>query len=525
MRIFLYFSLFSCVAVLNFFVPVYKAASLHSSEGGAIKTETAEECVFVLRYGEDIVSVEWYSRTSQKVSSRVVVNEAHEFRYTLDLQPQGNVSRFELVSPQPDGKPPSKSNFLLLPDKNKEMEGQTNDKKYLGVAPYFDQAPVGMLEQIVRRARIVGSNRVEVPIFRFVDKKTLPATVTFKASDFAEVEIGGKVLHFVVDREGRILGGQIPAYGITIERLPSLPDDAYAAWSAYGTPPNAPYKAEEIRVPTPQGHILAGTLTLPRNIKGRVPAVVLITGSSRNNRNNGNLPSVPFRQIADALSRQGIAVIRVDDRGVGGSTGDAATATTFDEADDIRSVLRYLRQRRDIDSKRLGLVGWSEGGIIAPMIAATDPTLRGIVLMAGPAQGRETAEYQIRYIVEHEPTIPPEKREQIINDMLAGAGDSARIRSFLGIDGIPNAVKVKTPVLLLQGMNDRNVPPWSATRLATAFRSNGNSDISVRLFPNLNHIFLPDPDGRASGWSFLPSMSVPSEVLNILTDWVVRHFR
>lgn len=519
---FLYLSFFSCLIVLN--LPAsFEAVPLQSSKDIVIKTEAVETSVFVLHYGQDIASVEWYSRTPQKVSSRVVINEADEFSYTLDLQPQGSVSGFELSSLQAHGKL-SKSNFQLQPEKSEAQKEQAGNK-YLGIAPYFDQAPVGMLEQVIRYARVVGGNRVEVPVFRFVGKKTLSATVTFKRSDFAEVEVGGKVFHFIVDDVGRILAGQITAYGITIERLPSLPPNDYKAWSPYGTPPNAPYKAEEIRISTSQNHILAGTLTLPKNTKGRVPAVVLITGLSRNNRNNGNSPSVPFRQIADALSRRGIAVIRVDDRGVGGSTGDASVTTTFDEAEDIRSALRYLRGRRDIDSKRLGLVGLSEGGIIAPLIAASDPTLRGIALMSAPAQGRETAEYQIRYIVEHEPTIPPEKREQTIADELARAGDSARTRSFLSIDGLPNAAKVKMPVLLLQGANDRHVPPWSASRLTTAFRSNGNSDVTVWLFPNLNHIFLPDPDGRANGWSFLPSTRVPSEVLNILSDWTVRHLK
>ncbi len=490
--------------------------------------ETRENAVFVLRQGDDVVSAEWYSRTPRQAASEVVVNESEEFRYTLDVEPQGFVSRFEMETPQP-GKPPFKSSLRLQPDPlTGENGGQKNPVVVQqGIAPYYDQAPIGMLEQVVRRARIIGGERIELPVFRFVGKKTISATITFKNPDSARVEVGGKVFQLVVDREGRILAGQIPAYGITIERLASLPRSAYAAWSAYGTPPGAPYTAEAVRVPTEKGHILAGTLTLPAKKSGgaKFPAMVLITGSGKNNRNNGNAPSIPFRQIADALARRGIAVLRVDDRGIGESTGNADTATTFDEADDIRSALDYLRRRSDIDRKRLGLVGWSEGGFIAPMIAATDPTLRGIALMCAPADGRETAEYQLRYAVEHHPTIPPEKREEIIAAELAGAGDTPRARSIISIDGIPFARKVKMPVLLLHGTTDRHVPPWSATRLATAFRSNGNADVKVRLFPNLNHVFVPDPDGRNGGWVFLPSVRVPSEVLNALTDWTTKHFK
>ena len=218
-------------------------------------------------------------------------------------------------------------------------------------------------------------------------------------------------------------------------------------------------------------------------------------------------------------------MLRLDDRGIGESTGNADSATTFDEADDIRSALEYLRKRSEVDRRRLGLVGWSEGAIIAPLIAATDSTLRGIVLMCAPAAGLETAEYQLRYLVEHSPNIVPEKREEIIAAELATAGDTPRARSLIGIDGIPAARKIKIPVLLLQGTTDRHVPPFSAARLAAAFRSNGNADVTTLLFPNLNHVFLPDPDGRAGGWAFLPSLRVPTEVLDALADWTAKHFK
>lgn len=493
------------------------------------KSETTEKAIFVLRQGGDVVSAEWYSRAPRQVTSAIVVNESEEFRYTLDIDAQGLVSRYEMITPQPGGTSPLKLSYRLRPDAtaDKNNSPKNPDDERQGIAPYYDQAPVGMLEQIVRRARIVGVNRVEMPVFRFVGKKTVPATVIFKNADSAQVEVGGKVFDLVIDGEGRILAGQITAYGITIERLASLPGSPYAAWSAYGTPPGAPYTAEAVPVPTEKGHILAGTLTLPAKKArgGRFPAMVLITGSGKNNRNNGNAPSIPFRQIADALARRGIAALRLDDRGVGESTGNADSADTFDTAEDIRSALDYLRRRSDIDPKRLGLVGWSEGGIVAPMIAATDSTLRGIVLMCAPADGRETAEYQIRYAVEHSPSIPPEKREEIIAAEFAGAGDTPRARSIISIDGIPAAKKIKMPVLLLNGTTDRHVPPFSAARLAAAFRSNGNADVTTLLFPNLNHIFLPDPDGRASGWAFLPSLRVPTEVLDALADWTAKHFK
>ncbi|HEX8636940.1 MAG TPA: hypothetical protein VF692_02670 [Pyrinomonadaceae bacterium] len=181
-------------------------------------------------------SAEWYSRTTRRATGAVVVNESEEFSYMLDIDPQGLASRYEMITPQP-GKPPFKLSYRLHPDlRTGENSGQKNlVTEQQGIAAYYDQAPVGMLEQVVRRARIIGGERVKLPVFRFVGKKTIPAIIVFKNADSAEVEIGGKVFYPVVDREGRILAGQIPAYGITIERLDSLPAAAYVAWAAYGT--------------------------------------------------------------------------------------------------------------------------------------------------------------------------------------------------------------------------------------------------------------------------------------------------
>jgi dipeptidyl aminopeptidase/acylaminoacyl peptidase len=304
---------------------------------------------------------------------------------------------------------------------------------------------------------------------------------------------------------------------MTIERRRTMPRTAYQPWPKYGAPTGAAYRASEVRIPTSAGHVLAGTLTLPtRPAPGKVSAVLLITGSGKNERNQGNSPSMPFRQLADALSRRGIAVLRVDDRGVGGSTG--VWGTTLDEAADVRSALAYLRARPDIDRSRLALLGWSEGGMIAPVVAADDPEIRALILMCAPADGQETAEYQVRYAVEQSPAVPPEARERVIAETLAAAGDSPRARSMLSLDTSAHAQQVRAPVLLLHGGNDRHVPSHSTAKLAAAFGSAG-SEVTMRVFPNLNHVFLPDPDGRAGAWAFLPSARVPSEVLDTVADW------
>ena len=176
------------------------------------------------------------------------------------------------------------------------------------------------------------------------------------------------------------------ATSIGCEKIPCYPPEYYAP------EPNAPYKAEEVQVSTSQGHILAGTLTLPSGSVLPYPAVVLITGSSPQDRDhlqNKRKPVSyykPFRQIADAISRKGIAVLRMDDQGVGCSEGGPLENVTIQErADDSRSGIEYLRSRIEIDAERIGLLGLSEGGNIGPMIAASDPFIRALVIMAGSA--------------------------------------------------------------------------------------------------------------------------------------------
>src|SRR5262249_9218930 len=147
-------------------------------------------------------------------------------------------------------------------------------------------------------------------------------------------------------------------------------------------------------------------------------AIVTITGSGTEERDE-SIPGVkgyrPFRQVADTLGRRGIAVLRLDDRGAGGSDMGPPGPTSADFADDIRAALADLRTRKDIDGDRLGLVGHSEGGMIAPMVAATDARLKAIALMAGPARtGRKIILYQQRYAIDSMQRITGPKRDTAI---------------------------------------------------------------------------------------------------------------
>src|ERR1700747_2929615 len=152
--------------------------------------------------------------------------------------------------------------------------------------------------------------------------------------------------------------------------------------------------------------------TLPPH-KPRPPAAVLITGLSPHERNNGDAPWMPFRDIADALTRAGIGILRVDDRGIGKNTGDNRKFTSIDKADDGATEVTWLRTQPGIDPKRIMLVGYSEGGMIAPMVAAKDPSIAALVTLAGPGvPGMEVARYQVEQPILKDPKIPEADRHK-----------------------------------------------------------------------------------------------------------------
>ena len=303
----------------------------------------------------------------------------------------------------------------------------------------------------------------------------------------------------------------------------------------YSAPADAPYTAEEVLVETPGGHTLAGTLTLPKNAsrERRVGAIVTVTGSGAQDRDEAiGLPGFrPFRQIADSLARRGIAVLRMDDRGTGASGGTFKGSTSADFAEDVRAGLAYLRTRPEIDAKRLGVLGHSEGAIIAPMVAEKEPTLRVIVLLAGIAEpGRSALHFQIKNNYEHDTKLTPEKRAELIaaiptriDGMMAA---DPWMKFFLTYDPAATMRHVKTPVLILTGSNDKQAVAEQVALMEAAFKAGGNKDVTARVLPGLNHLFVEDSDGFPGNYSKLPPpVMMRDDVLVIITDWLAKRLR
>ncbi len=285
----------------------------------------------------------------------------------------------------------------------------------------------------------------------------------------------------------------------------------------------------EVRVPGPAG-TLGGTLTLPARGRAPFPAVATLTGSGAHYRDGNRTPEHPyrpFRQIAEALAECGVATLRLDDRGVGESAGDASAATAEDTAADAEAALAFLRARPEIDPRRLGLVGHSYGGEIAPMVAARDTAVAAVVLLAGPARTfRETMRYQHRYRIENDATIAAADREaalaeaMIQQDANVKASTEAWRRSIQDRDPLPTARRLRMPVLILQGSTDRAVSPEDAVLLERAIREGGNRRVERHLFPGVNHHFQRDPVGAREGYDRLPTQDLAPEVLDTLCTWL-----
>jgi hypothetical protein len=303
----------------------------------------------------------------------------------------------------------------------------------------------------------------------------------------------------------------------------------------YSAPADAPYTAEEVLVKTPAGHTLAGTLTLPKGASSKKPvgAIVTITGSGPQDRDE-HIPLEgfrPFRQIADALGRNGIAVLRMDDRGTGASGGTFKGSTSADFAEDIRAGLAYLRTRPEIRADRLAVLGHSEGALIAPMVAEKEPTLRGIVLLAGIAQAGRTALYfQMKNGIEHNTKLTPEARDKQIAEIDKRIDDMAAadpwMKFFLAYSPAPTMRRVKTPVLILTGSHDQQAVPQEVPLMEAAFKEGGNKDVTARVVPDVNHLFVQDTDGFPPNYSKLPApVMVRADVLEIIVDWLTKRLK
>ncbi|GAB4572961.1 MAG: hypothetical protein Kow0077_13850 [Anaerolineae bacterium] len=376
--------------------------------------------------------------------------------------------------------------------------------------------------------------------------------------------------------------------GVVLVLLQSPPDEADALAEAVFMPAvealaplapapveDLPYRAEEVQFENPaaEGVTLAGTLTLPQGA-GPHPAVILISGSGPSDRDESILPLAeikPFALIADYLTRQGIAVLRYDDRGVGDSTGEHETATSADLASDVEAAIAYLLSREDINPAQIGLLGHSEGGVIAPMVAARNPNVAFVISLAGSAvpgydvlvrqnerllatAGVSEEEIaarvawvrtlmdamlaedwaQVEGLLREDyaraiADLPAEQRDALgdveayIDEQIAAAMPLYRywMPYFLAHDPAEDWRQVTVPVLAFFGGLDVQVDAdQNRPALEAALAEAGNDDVTVITIENANHLFQPAETGSVEEYGALPQEFVP-ELLPTIADWLL----
>jgi dienelactone hydrolase len=318
-----------------------------------------------------------------------------------------------------------------------------------------------------------------------------------------------------------------------------------------------PYREEEVAYENKTGGFkLAATLTLPQG-KGPFPAAVLITGSGPQDRDEALMGHRPFLVLADHLTRKGIAVLRADDRGVAQSGGTFATATTADFATDAEAALAYLKTRTEIDPHKLGLIGHSEGGVIGPMVAARNPDVAFVVMMAGTGvPGDKLLVAQVEALTEASGKSPEvvrkageterevlalgmsEKDDAVLTHKLRAlsskptsdaeiAGQIKQLRApwfqyFLTYDPAPTLAKVKCPVLALFGEKDRQVPPQqNLPAVRKALEAGGNKNFTAEVLPGLNHLFQTAKTGAVGEYAEIEETIAPA-ALEKMSSWILQ---
>ncbi len=323
-----------------------------------------------------------------------------------------------------------------------------------------------------------------------------------------------------------------------------------------------PYTSAPVRFAngTVPGVSLAGTFSKPAGT-GPFATVVLIAGSGPNDRDEPLMGHRLFLVLADALNRRGIAVLRYDKRGIGESTGTYATATTADFTSDAAAALAWLKTRTDVDQRRIGVLGHSEGGLIAPAVAVADPSVRFVVLMAGPgvrgdalflkqmaliSRANGVAEADIakslalsargfavveasRDRADAKATLEARAAQAVAAGVLTQAQadqNIARITdpwmySFLRYDPVPILRQVRVPVLAVNGALDLQVEPKTNLAGLKAALA-GDTDVTVTELPGLNHLFQDAKTGSPNEYGDIEETLSPA-ALTLIGDWIVAH--
>lgn len=395
------------------------------------------------------------------------------------------------------------------------------------------------------------------------------------------VEVSGETIKFNVTAvagtyEGKWVGADAGIEGTWKQSSLSLPlnlkrGEAPKVNRPQEPKPPFPYDAEDVEFtnPTADGVKLAGTLTLPRG-GNSLAAAILISGSGPQDRDEALMGHKPFLVLADHLTRAGIAVLRYDDRGFAKSTGSFATATSENFVGDALAAVSYLKKRKEIDPKKIGVIGHSEGGIVGPWAASKSNDIAFVVMIAGPGVTGEEILYEqagllakaggasdeaVKAQRKIQETLFALVRENLKDDELVARAqkvfdeelsklpeaaqlgltkeaiaqqakqvNSPWFKLFLKHDPVPVLKKVHVPVLAINGEKDLQVPPkQNLPVIEKTLRDAGNKDVTVMELPALNHMLQTATTGSISEYSQIEETMAPA-ALNAISEWITKRF-
>lgn len=338
----------------------------------------------------------------------------------------------------------------------------------------------------------------------------------------------------VTDGRHRLARLEIPSAGLTVVRsdLASVSSRPQVSRNATDT---------DVRIPA-LGFSLAGTITTPPQVAGRMrhPAIVLVQGSGRVDR-EASVAGIPiFTQLAGALAERGFLVLRYDKRAVGQSGGRDERATIEDYAGDLVAAVKWLRKRKDVDRERLAVAGHSEGGAVAMIAAADEDDIKSLVLIAAPGtRGADLVLEQQQHgldllaVSDEERRAKVDIQQRIQTAVLSGVGweglppeyrkaaDTPWFRSFLQYDPARVMKDVRQPILILQGDLDKQVFPHHADKLAAMARERKRGGrVEVVHLPGVNHLLVPATTGEVSEYARLKTRTISPDVAARIADFL-----
>ncbi|CAN5870424.1 hypothetical protein BH24ACI5_BH24ACI5_21340 [soil metagenome] len=509
-------------------------------------TQVGREQVTVARAGGN-----WIISSTGHITAPVdVTTNRFEAKYTADWQP------LELhIDATMGGKPLSLSTSFGLTTAVNEItqDGKTNSKtdqvsaRTIILPNNFFAAYQALAARLATTtagtelpAYIVPSAEVRITVKAVVkeQQKSPAGTLALRRFDLAIQNPGGSLPASVtIDANNRFARLEIPAAGLSVVR---------SDLATVSSRPQASRNPTDTDVTIPAlGFNLAGTLTMPPQVAGRMrhPAIVLIAGSGRVDR-EARVAGIPiFTQLAGALAEQGFMVVRYDKRGVGQSGGRDERATIQDYAEDVLAVVKWLEQRKDVDDRRISLAGHSEGGAVAMIAGAKEDDIASLVLIAAPGtRGADLILEQqghgldLLKASDEERKAKIDLQERIQTAVLSGVGwaglppeyrkaaDTAWFRSLLQYDPAAVMKEVRQPVLILQGDLDKQVFPHHADKLAEMARARGRDDVHVEVahLPGINHLLVPATTGEVSEYPTLSGAAVTPEVAKRIGEFLRR---